>query len=90
MVVLPAMFSVALTKAGLNASAAFGIWSFAGKLGLAMAAFTVFPLLERSGFVPGQDNSPEALSTLTLSYVVFPCVLKLFAFGLVLTLPTEK
>lgn len=90
MVVLPAMFSVALTKAGLKASAAFGIWSFAGKLGLALAAFTVLPWLERSGFIPGQDNSPEALSTLTLAYVILPCALKLFAFGLVLTLPTEK
>jgi len=90
MVVLPAMFSVALTKAGLNASAAFGIWSFAGKLGLALAAFTVLPLLEQSGFTPGQSNSPEALSTLTFAYVALPCVLKLIAFGFVLTLPTEK
>ena len=90
MVVLPAMFSVALTKAGLNASAAFGIWSFAGKLGLALAAFTVLPLLEQSGFIPGQSNSPEALSTLTFAYVALPCALKLIAIGFVLTLPTEK
>ncbi len=34
MVILPAMFSVALTQAGLSASQAFGLWSFAGKLGL--------------------------------------------------------
>ena len=90
MVVLPAMFSVALTKAGLNASAAFGIWSFAGKLGLALAAFTVLPLLEQSGFTPGKSNRPEALSTLTFAYVALPCALKLIAFGFVLTLPTEK
>ncbi|WP_170571278.1 MFS transporter [Ruegeria atlantica] len=89
MVVLPAMFSVALTRAGLNASAAFGIWSFAGKLGLALAAFFTLPLLERSGFTPGQPNSTEALRTLTLAYAVLPCILKLGAFGLVLTLPTE-
>ncbi len=89
MVVLPAMFSVALTRAGLNASAAFGIWSFAGKLGLALAAFFTLPLLERSGFVPGQSNSAEALQTLNLAYAVLPCILKLGAFGLVLTLPTE-
>lgn len=89
MVVLPAMFSVALTRAGLNASAAFGIWSFAGKLGLALAAFFTLPLLERSGFTPGQANSAEALRTLTLAYAVLPCILKLGAFGLVLTLPSE-
>ncbi|MFY2824335.1 MFS transporter [Ruegeria sp. MALMAid1280] len=89
MVVLPAMFSVVLTRAGLNASAAFGIWSFAGKLGLALAAFFTLPLLERSGFTPGQTNSAEALRTLNLAYAVLPCILKLGAFGLVLTLPTE-
>lgn len=89
MVVLPAMFSVVLTRAGLNASAAFGIWSFAGKLGLALAAFFTLPLLERSGFTPGQANSAEALRTLTIAYAVLPCILKLGAFGLVLTLPTE-
>jgi len=89
MVVLPAMFSVVLTRAGLNASAAFGIWSFAGKLGLALAAFFTLPLLERSGFNPGQTNSAEALRTLTFAYAVLPCILKLGAFGLVLTLPTE-
>ncbi|NNE79873.1 MAG: sodium:galactoside symporter [Silicimonas sp.] len=90
MVILPAMFSVALTRAGLNASAAFGIWSFAGKLGLALAAFTVLPVLEQAGFSPGTDNTPEALSTLNIAYAVIPCVLKLAAFGLVLTLPSEE
>lgn len=89
MVVLPAMFSVVLTRAGLNASAAFGIWSFAGKLGLALAAFFTLPLLERSGFTPGQTNSAQALETLNLAYAVLPCILKLGAFGMVLTLPTE-
>ncbi|WP_282170118.1 MFS transporter [Ruegeria atlantica] len=89
MVVLPAMFSVVLTRAGLNASAAFGIWSFAGKLGLALAAFFTLPLLERSGFSPGQSNSAQALETLNLAYAVLPCILKLGAFGMVLTLPTE-
>lgn len=89
MVVLPAMFSVVLTRAGLNASAAFGIWSFSGKLGLALAAFLTLPLLERSGFTPGQTNSAQALDTLNLAYAVLPCILKLGAFGMVLALPTE-
>ncbi|MCE8511876.1 MFS transporter [Ruegeria pomeroyi] len=90
MVILPTMFSVALTKAGLEASAAFGIWSFAGKLGLALAAFLTLPLLEFSGFVPGASNSAAALGALNVSYAVFPCLLKLGALALVLALPTEN
>ncbi|MDU8927020.1 MFS transporter [Alisedimentitalea sp. MJ-SS2] len=90
MVILPAMFSVALTNAGLKASLAFGIWSFAGKLGLALAAFAVLPMLENSGFTPGATNSAEALKTLNISYAVLPCILKLGALALVLALPTEN
>ncbi|MGR3617254.1 MAG: MFS transporter [Paracoccaceae bacterium] len=89
MVILPAMFSVALNRAGLEASLAFGIWSFAGKLGLALAAFLVLPLLERNGFTPGATNSAYALTTLNVSYAVIPCILKLVAIALVLALPSE-
>ena len=52
------------------------------------AGFTL-PLLERSGFSPGQANSAQALNTLTFAYALLPCILKLGAFGMVLTLPTE-
>jgi len=86
-VLLPAMFSVALTKAGLNASLAFGIWTFAGKLGLALAAFLVMPALQIAGFVPGQVNSAQAMGALNIAYAVVPCVLKLGALALVLRLP---
>ena len=89
MVILPAMFSVALTRAGLKASLAFGIWSFAGKLGLALAAFAVLPVLDLSGFEPGAPNSAEALSALNILYAAVPCILKLGALALVLALPTE-
>ncbi|GLS88778.1 sugar:cation symporter [Cypionkella aquatica] len=88
-ILLPAMFSVALTRAGLKASLAFGIWAFAGKLGLALAAFIVMPLLQWNGFVPGAVNSPQALSTLNIAYAVIPCVLKLAALALVIALPSE-
>lgn len=90
MVVLPAMFSVALTRAGMNASAAFGIWSFAGKLGLALAAFIVLPLLERSGFNPGAANSAGALAMLNIAYAIIPSILKLCALGLVLAHPKAE
>ena len=88
-VLLPAMFSVALTRAGLKASLAFGIWAFAGKLGLALAAAIVMPLLQWQGFVPGQVNSAGALTTLNIAYAVIPCVLKLGSLAVVLTLPEE-
>ncbi|NDR59258.1 MFS transporter [Aliiruegeria sabulilitoris] len=90
MVVLPAMFSIALSRAGLNASAAFGIWSFAGKLGLALAAFLVLPALQSSGFTPGQENTPGALRALTIAYAIIPCLLKFLAMAFVLALPTEE
>jgi Na+/melibiose symporter-like transporter len=89
MVILPTMFSVALNRAGLEPSFAFGIWSFAGKLGLALAAFLVLPLLEYQGFEPGTPNTASALTSLNISYAVIPCILKLAALALVLTLPSE-
>lgn len=90
MVILPAMFSVALTRAGLKASAGFGIWSFAGKLGLALAAAIVLPLLGAYGFTPGATNTDAAMTALTIAYALVPCVLKLAALGLVFTLPAEE
>ncbi len=90
MVILPALFSVSLTKARLSASLAFGIWSFAGKLALALAAFLVLPALQANGFVPGEDNTPEALNALNIAYAVVPCVLKLVALAMVLALPAEE
>ncbi|SMP00809.1 MFS transporter [Shimia sagamensis] len=89
MVILPIMFSLALNRGGLEPSFAFGIWSFAGKLSLALAAFLVLPLLEYNGFVPGAPNTASALTSLNISYAVIPCVLKLGALAVVLTLPSE-
>lgn len=90
MVLLPAMFSIALTKAGLSASTAFGIWSFAGKLALALAAACALPLLEFNGFQAGGDNTAQALSALTFAYAILPCFLKTAAFAFALTLPSES
>lgn len=86
---LPALFSVSLTRAGLNPALAFGIWTFAGKLGLALAAFTVMPLLEWQGYRPGADNAPAALAALGLIYAALPCLLKLVALAMVTRLPAE-
>ncbi len=89
MVLLPALFSIRLTQAGLQASLAFGLWSFVGKLALALAAFVVLPLLAFYGFTPGQTNDAPALTALTLAYCLIPCILKLAAWTMVWALPKE-
>lgn len=90
MVVLPAMFLIALDRAGLAASMAYGLWSLAGKLSLALAAALCLPYLQASGFEAGGVNSADALTRLNLSYAVLPCILKLGALAMVLTLPTKE
>lgn len=89
MVILPALFAANLSREGLPAGSGFGLWSFAAKLALALAAATVLPALELSGYVPATANSAEALGALTIGYAIVPCVLKLVAIAMVLTLPRE-
>ncbi len=89
MVILPALFSTTLSRAGLQAGQAFGVWSFAAKSSLALAALLLLPALELSGFTPGADNSDRALTTLTFAYAILPCMLKVLAIGMVLKLPQE-
>lgn len=90
MVILPALFAATLTGAGLPAGTAFGAWSFAAKLSLALAAATVLPMLQWAGHAPGATNSAAALGALNLAYAVLPCLLKLPALALVARLPDEE
>lgn len=90
MVILPTLFAGALDRAGLQAGRAFGLWSFAAKLALASAAALLLPLLEVSGYRPGETNSAAALNALTLAYAVLPCVIKCAAIVLALQLPREE
>ena len=87
---LPAMFSIALARSGLQASLAFGIWALAGKLGLSVAAFIVMPMLAWQGYVPNQPNDAAALAMLTFLYAVLPCGLKVLGTVLVWRLPKES
>ncbi|MQQ09628.1 sodium:galactoside symporter [Epibacterium sp. SM1979] len=89
MVLLPALFSITLTQSGLQASLAFGLWSLVGKLGLALAAFAVLPMLAYFGFAPATENPPAALAALTAGYCLIPCILKLGAWTMVWSLPKE-
>lgn len=82
MTLLPALFSRRIEVARISGGQAFGLWNFCTKFTLALAAATVLPLLDFSGFDQNGRNTPEALRTLSLLYAVVPCVLKLFAIGI--------
>jgi Na+/melibiose symporter-like transporter len=61
-----------------SASSQFGLFAFLAKLSLALASVIVFPLLEWSGFRPGMYNPEKALLSLSFSYAIIPCLIKLF------------
>jgi glycoside/pentoside/hexuronide:cation symporter, GPH family len=71
--------------AGRGEGAYFGWWNFATKLNLALAAGLALPLLELAGYAPGRSDA-AALDALTLAYCLLPCVLKLVAAALLVTL----
>lgn len=87
LVILPAVFASLLGRAGVAPAQSFGLWSFATKLSLPIAAAVTLPLLDASGFVAGQENTPEALMRLTVLYAVLPCVLKVVSGAVLLCLP---
>lgn len=87
LVILPAVFASLLGRSGLAPNQSFGLWSFANKLSLPLAAATVLPALQASGFVAGQANSAAADVRLVLLYALVPCGLKLIAGGILLAMP---
>ena len=88
--ILPLMFSRALIGAGLKAASAFGYWSFAGKLSLALAAALALPLLDLFGFAPGVPITESARGALIFAYALLPCGLKLVALCFTLTLSSQE
>lgn len=58
----------------------FGIWTFATKANLALAAGLALPVVSAFGYRSGEPTSNVA--ALTLAYTVLPCVLKLAALAL--------
>ncbi len=87
LVILPAVFSTLLGRAGIATGQSFGLWSFATKLSLPLAAVLVLPALDNVGFVPAGENTPLALDRLTFLYAVFPCALKVIAAVTLLVMP---
>ena len=87
LVILPTLFSGLLARNGIAAGQSFGLWSFATKLSLPLAAVIVLPTLDAAGFVPDQTNSAAALDRLSFLYALLPCALKLLSLGLLLAIP---
>lgn len=56
----------------------FGLWNWATKMNLALAAGIALPLLELFGYQPASVD-PHTLHSLSLAYAVLPCLLKLLA-----------
>lgn len=90
MTLLPAMFARRLAQIAPDGNEAFGLWSFATKFTLAFAAVTLLPVLDAAGFVPGTENTTDALRWLTFLYAGVPCVLKIAAIGMLSTLTREN
>ena len=76
--------SIALSgHSGAHEGAYFGLWNFANKMNLALAAGLALPALEMLGYAPGARD-PAALDALAFAYAVLPCALKLCAAALLI------
>ena len=77
----PAMLADAIRARGddSRAGAYFGIWNFATKANLALAAGLALPLLGWLGYVPGDATS---VAPLYYAYCLLPCALKLIGAAL--------
>ena len=78
----PALLADAIEKqnAREQTGSYFGIWTFATKANLALAAGLALPVVSAFGYRSGEPASNMA--ALTLAYTVLPCALKLGALGL--------
>jgi GPH family glycoside/pentoside/hexuronide:cation symporter len=74
-----AMMAEALKEEKQPASVGFGVWNFISKGNLALAAGIALPMVAMFGYVPGAENTPEAVLGLKAGYALFPCAIKLVA-----------
>ncbi|MBV0913332.1 MFS transporter [Anianabacter salinae] len=87
---LPALFARRMAQVSPSGAQGFGLWSFASKATLAIAAVSLLPILQAAGFRSGGQNDAEALATLTILYAVVPCALKLAAIWLLYATDVEE
>ncbi|MFZ6657985.1 MFS transporter [Undibacterium sp. TJN19] len=73
---------------GKNEASYFGVWNWASKMNLALAAGLSLPLLEYLGYAPGVTSS-SGLLALSLAYAALPCLLKLIAAYLLWRAPLK-
>ena len=78
----PALLADAIAKQNARAQTGsyFGIWTFATKANLALAAGLALPVISALGYRAGDPASNVA--ALTLAYTLLPCALKLGALAL--------
>jgi Na+/melibiose symporter-like transporter len=76
---LPAAIAADLGERQGQAGACFGVWNFAAKLNLALAAGLALPLLGWLGYVPG---GTAGLPALTFAYALLPLACKALAAAL--------
>lgn len=76
---LPAAIAADLGEKQRRAGACFGVWNFAAKLNLALAAGLALPLLALLGYTPG---TPEGLPALSFAYALLPLLFKAIAAAL--------
>jgi len=77
----PALLAAVIGEAGdigTREGAYFGLWSWATKMNLALAAGISLPLLELLGYLPG-TREVQGLHALAVAYALLPCVLKSIA-----------
>lgn len=85
----PALLTAVIRQAGHSGQregAYFGVWNWASKMNLALAAGIALPLLEMLGYVPGAASS-HGLQALSVAYALLPCLLKIVAAGILLHAP---
>ncbi len=79
MVLLPAIFARHLAQSGAGEATAFGLWSFASKLALALAAATLLPSCSAQASSPAAAGRPRRSCSLSVLYALVPCGLKAIA-----------
>jgi len=88
----PALLAAVIGKAGhigKHEGVYFGLWNWATKLNLALAAGIALPLLGWLGYQSG-TTSVEGLQALAVSYALLPCILKLCAMVVLWRAPLNE
>ena len=88
----PALLAAVIGHAGdigKREGAYFGIWNWATKINLALAAGIALPLLQVLGYQNG-GTDPQGLHALALGYALLPCALKSIAAMLLWRAPLEN